>query len=62
MKHGVPPEGFRTRRVPSNIWYANCHDPPHFPLRFWIDPISVCRQLERSDASCGPGRIPDGKT
>ncbi|CAO3411223.1 hypothetical protein [Azospirillum largimobile] len=43
MKRPVAGEGFTTRpcKASPNVWYTNCHDTPHFPLRIWIDPISL---------------------
>ncbi|KAA0585120.1 hypothetical protein FZ938_27595 [Azospirillum oryzae] len=41
VKRPAPLEGFRTCGTQSNVWNTNYHDTPHFPLRFWIDPITV---------------------
>ncbi|MBY6265318.1 hypothetical protein EI613_25845 [Azospirillum sp. 412522] len=55
VKRGVSLESFRPHRAPSNIRHANCRDPPHFPLRFWIDPITVSGQLEREGRPLSSG-------
>ncbi|MBF5096213.1 hypothetical protein F1643_19425 [Azospirillum sp. INR13] len=45
MKRPVAMEGFASApsEQPPNIWYTNCPDSPHFPLRIWIDPISLSK-------------------